>query len=119
MKPQRIKLSCELSKRETGRTLYLLDEPTTGLHFHDILHLLRVPYRLRDGAIPSLLLSIIWMSSKSTDWIIDMGPEGGDADGQVVIAGTLEAVAKCKTSHTGKYLKPILETYRELVQNPA
>ncbi|CAN7948125.1 unnamed protein product, partial [Ixodes hexagonus] len=105
---QRIKLSRELSKRETGRALYLLDEPTTGLHFHDILHLLRVLYRLRDGGNTIVIIEHNLDVIKVADWIIDMGPEGGDAGGQVVIAGTPEAVAKCETSHTGKYLKPML-----------
>lgn len=107
---QRIKLSRELSKRETGRTLYLLDEPTTGLHFHDILHLLRVLYRLRDGGNTIVIIEHNLDVIKVADWIIDMGPEGGEAGGQVVIAGTPEAVAKCKSSYTGKYLKPMLAT---------
>ncbi len=107
---QRIKLSRELSKRATGRTLYLLDEPTTGLHFHDILHLLRVLYRLRDDGNTIVIIEHNLDVIKVADWIIDMGPEGGDGGGQVVVAGTPETVAKCKFSHTGKFLKTVLES---------
>ncbi|MBW5802817.1 excinuclease ABC subunit UvrA [Coxiella endosymbiont of Ornithodoros amblus] len=106
---QRIKLSRELSKRETGRTLYLLDEPTTGLHFHDILQLLTVLHRLRDGGNTIVVIEHNLDVIKVADWIIDMGPEGGAAGGHVVVAGTPEAVAKCKDSHTGSFLKPILK----------
>ena len=107
---QRIKLSRELSKCGTGRTLYLLDEPTIGLHFHDILYLLKVLYRLRDGGNTIIIIEHNLDVIKVADWIIDMGPEGGEAGGRVVVAGTPEAVVKCKGSHTGKYLKPMLET---------
>ncbi|MFK3616422.1 excinuclease ABC subunit UvrA, partial [Coxiella burnetii] len=107
---QRIKLSRELSKRETGRTLYLLDEPTTGLHFHDILQLLTVLHRLRDGGNTIVIIEHNLDVIKVADWIIDMGPEGGDAGGHVVVTGTPETVAKCKESHTGRFLKPVLKT---------
>ncbi|WP_267257058.1 excinuclease ABC subunit UvrA [Coxiella endosymbiont of Ornithodoros maritimus] len=106
---QRIKLSRELSKRETGRTLYLLDEPTTGLHFHDILQLLTVLHRLRDGGNTIVVIEHNLDVIKVADWIIDMGPEGGAGGGHVVVAGTPEAVTKCKDSHTGSFLKPILK----------
>ncbi|MFW0072492.1 MAG: excinuclease ABC subunit UvrA [Coxiella-like endosymbiont] len=106
---QRVKLSRELSKRETGRTLYLLDEPTTGLHFHDILHLLKVLYHLRNEGNTIVIIEHNLDVIKVADWVIDMGPEGGKDGGQIVISGTPEEVAKCKSSHTGKYLKSMLE----------
>lgn len=90
--------------------MYLLDEPTTGLHFHDILHLLRVLYRLRDDGNTIVIIEHNLDVIKVADWIIDMGPEGGDGGGQVVVAGTPETVAKCKFSHTGKFLKTVLES---------
>lgn len=104
---QRIKLSRELSKRATGRTLYLLDEPTTGLHFHDILHLLQVLLRLRDEGNTIVIIEHNLDVIKVADWLIDLGPEGGDAGGQILVAGTPETVANCKTSYTGKFLRPI------------
>ena len=105
---QRVKLSRELSKRDTGRTLYVLDEPTTGLHFHDIRQLLGVLHRLRDHGNTVIVIEHNLDVIKTADWIIDLGPEGGDGGGQVVASGTPEAVAKTKGSHTGRYLKDAL-----------
>ena len=107
---QRIKLSRELSKRDTGRTLYVLDEPTTGLHFHDIRQLLIVLHRLRDHGNTILVIEHNLDVIKTADWIIDIGPEGGDGGGEIIATGTPEQVAKNKSSHTGKYLKPCLKT---------
>ena len=106
---QRIKLSRELSKRDTGRTLYVLDEPTTGLHFHDIRQLLVVLHRLRDHGNTILVIEHNLDVIKTADWIIDIGPEGGDGGGEIIAAGTPEKIAKTKASHTGKYLKPCLK----------
>ena len=106
---QRIKLSRELSKRDTGRTLYILDEPTTGLHFHDIRQLLVVLHRLRDHGNTVVIIEHNLDVIKTADWIIDLGPEGGDQGGQIVVSGTPEAVAGHKTSYTGQYLGPLLK----------
>jgi excinuclease ABC subunit A len=106
---QRVKLSRELSKRDTGNTLYILDEPTTGLHFHDIEQLLAVLHRLRDHGNTLVVIEHNLDVIKTADWIIDMGPEGGNKGGTLVISDTPEAVAKCKDSFTGQYLKPMLE----------
>ena len=106
---QRIKLSRELSKRDTGRTLYVLDEPTTGLHFHDIRQLLVVLHRLRDHGNTILVIEHNLDVIKTADWIIDIGPEGGDGGGKIIAAGTPEQIAKTKGSHTGKYLKTSLK----------
>jgi excinuclease ABC subunit A len=106
---QRIKLSRELSKRDTGRTLYILDEPTTGLHFHDIQQLLVVLKRLRDKGNTVVIIEHNLDVIKTCDWIIDMGPEGGDKGGTVVMTGTPEQAAKCEISHTGQYLKLVLK----------
>jgi excinuclease ABC subunit A len=92
---QRIKLSRELSKRDTGRTLYILDEPTTGLHFHDVKHLLAVLHRLRDAGNTVVVIEHNLDVIKTADWIIDLGPEGGDKGGQVIAAGTPEQIAAC------------------------
>ncbi|MGE3919725.1 MAG: excinuclease ABC subunit UvrA [Gammaproteobacteria bacterium] len=105
---QRIKLAKELSKRDTGRTLYILDEPTTGLHFHDIQQLLLVLHRLRDNGNTIVVIEHNLDVIKTADWIIDLGPEGGDKVGKILISGTPEKVAGCKLSHTGHYLKDIL-----------
>ena len=105
---QRVKLSLELSKRDTGRTLYILDEPTTGLHFADIQLLLDVIHRLRDAGNTMVIIEHNLDVIKTADWIIDMGPEGGDGGGMVVAEGPPELVAECKESYTGKYLKPML-----------
>ncbi|MBI2752051.1 MAG: excinuclease ABC subunit UvrA [Betaproteobacteria bacterium] len=105
---QRVKLSLELSKRETGTTLYILDEPTTGLHFHDIKLLLEVLHRLRDAGNTVVVIEHNLDVIKTADWIIDLGPEGGDAGGRVVAEGTPEEVAANKASYTGQYLKRAL-----------
>lgn len=105
---QRIKLARELSKRDTGSTLYILDEPTTGLHFEDVKALLTVLQRLRDAGNTIIIIEHNLDVIKTADWIIDMGPEGGDGGGTVVAAGTPEDIAKCKQSHTGHYLKRLL-----------
>jgi excinuclease ABC subunit A len=105
---QRVKLSLELSKRDTGRTLYILDEPTTGLHFHDIQLLLGVLHRLRDAGNTVLVIEHNMDVIKTADWVVDLGPEGGDGGGQIVAAGTPEQVAKVKPSHTGRYLAQVL-----------
>jgi excinuclease ABC subunit A len=105
---QRIKLARELSKIATGRTLYLLDEPTTGLHFEDVRLLLGVLNRLVERGNTVLVIEHNLEVIKCADWIIDLGPEGGDGGGQVVVAGTPEQAAACEVSHTGRYLKPLL-----------
>jgi len=101
---QRVKLSLELSKRDTGRTLYILDEPTTGLHFHDIQLLLNVLHRLRDAGNTVVVIEHNLDVIKTADWIVDLGPEGGDGGGRIVAAGTPEQVAASPGSHTGQYL---------------
>src|SRR5437867_3337785 len=106
---QRVKLSLELSKRDTGRTLYILDEPTTGLHFHDIKLLLEVLHRLRDAGNSVVVIEHNVDVIKTADWIVDLGPEGGDGGGRLVAEGTPEQVAANQASHTGSYLKHALE----------
>jgi len=108
---QRVKLSRELSKRDTGNTLYILDEPTTGLHFHDIEQLLAVLHRLRDHGNTIVIIEHNLDVIKTADWIIDMGPEGGNKGGTVVCTGTPEEICKVKVSHTGQYLKPLLKKH--------
>ncbi len=107
---QRIKLSKELSRRSTGRTLYILDEPTTGLHFDDVRKLLEVLHRLVEQGNTVLVIEHNLDVIKTSDYVIDIGPEGGDRGGQVVAAGTPEDIARAKGSHTGRFLAPILET---------
>ncbi len=107
---QRIKLARELSKRDTGNTLYILDEPTTGLHFHDIEHLLRVLHRLRDHGNTIVVIEHNLDVIKTADWVIDLGPEGGDGGGEIIATGTPEDVAANKQSFTGEYLKPLVES---------
>jgi excinuclease ABC subunit A len=109
---QRVKLARELSKRDTGRTLYILDEPTTGLHFRDIEHLLEVLHRLRDRGNTIVVIEHNLDVIKTADWVIDLGPEGGDGGGEVIAAGTPEDVAACPRSFTGQYLKPLLREDR-------
>lgn len=106
---QRVKLSLELSKVGTGKTLYILDEPTTGLHFADVKKLLEVVNRLVDNGNSVILIEHNLDVIKQADWIIDLGPEGGDGGGHIVCEGTPEDVAQCSKSHTGKFLKEILE----------
>ncbi len=105
---QRIKLSRELSKRDTGKTLYILDEPTTGLHFHDIEQLLKVLHHLRDHGNTIVIIEHNLDVIKTADWIVDLGPEGGSGGGEIIATGTPEDVAQCKHSHTGAFLRPIL-----------
>lgn len=105
---QRVKLSKELSRRSTGQTLYILDEPTTGLHFHDVKQLLAVLHRLRDQGNTIVIIEHNLDVIKTADWIIDLGPEGGDKGGTIVTVGTPEKVAEHPTSYTGKFLKPML-----------
>ncbi|HLP80671.1 MAG TPA: excinuclease ABC subunit UvrA, partial [Nitrosomonas sp.] len=105
---QRVKLSLELSKRDTGRTLYILDEPTTGLHFQDIDLLLRVLHRLRDHGNTVVVIEHNLDVIKTADWIIDLGPEGGDGGGRIIAEGTPEEIAGDENSFTGYYLQPML-----------
>jgi excinuclease ABC subunit A len=105
---QRVKLAKELSKRDTGNTLYILDEPTTGLHFHDIEHLLAVLHRLRDKGNSIVVIEHNLDVIKTADWVIDLGPEGGDGGGEIIAVGTPEDVAGNKASFTGAYLRPLL-----------
>ena len=115
---QRVKLSRELSKRDTGRTLYILDEPTTGLHFHDTEQLLRVLHRLRDRGNTVVVIEHNLEVVKTADWIVDLGPEGGDRGGRVVTAGTPETVAACGDSHTGYHLSAMLRA-PDVAEGPA
>lgn len=105
---QRVKLARELSKRDTGKTLYILDEPTTGLHFHDIQQLLTVLHRLRDHGNTVVVIEHNLDVIKTADWIIDLGPEGGQGGGEIIAAGTPEDVALVEGSHTARFLKPML-----------
>ncbi|MBL8379599.1 MAG: excinuclease ABC subunit UvrA [Burkholderiales bacterium] len=106
---QRVKLSLELSKRDTGRTLYILDEPTTGLHFQDIDLLLTVLHKLRDGGNTIVIIEHNLDVIKTADWIVDLGPEGGDGGGRIIATGTPEEVAQAKGSYTGRYLAPLFK----------
>src|SRR5205807_6471537 len=101
---QRGKLASELSRRATGRTLYILDEPTTGLHFHDVAKLLEVLFKLRASGNTLLVIEHNLDVIKTADWLIDLGPEGGDAGGEILAQGPPESVAECAASHTGQYL---------------
>jgi excinuclease ABC subunit A len=109
---QRVKLALELSKRDTGRTLYILDEPTTGLHFADIELLLRVLHQLRDAGNTIVVIEHNLDVIKTADWLIDMGPEGGAGGGQVLSVGPPEVIAACEGSHTGRFLKSLLAADR-------
>jgi excinuclease ABC subunit A len=106
---QRVKLSRELAKRATGRTLYILDEPTTGLHFHDVAQLLHVLHRLRDEGNTVVVIEHNLDVIKTADWVIDLGPEGGEGGGRIVASGTPEDIAASEGSWTGRYLAPFLE----------
>ena len=105
---QRVKLATELSKRDTGKTLYILDEPTTGLHFADIKQLLGVLHRLRDQGNTIVVIEHNLDVIKTADWIIDLGPEGGDGGGEIIAQGTPEQLVKNQVSHTARFLAPIL-----------
>ncbi|NYT71437.1 excinuclease ABC subunit UvrA [Halomonas sp. QX-2] len=105
---QRVKLARELAKRDTGKTLYILDEPTTGLHFEDIRQLLTVLHRLRDHGNTIVVIEHNLDVIKTADWIVDLGPEGGSGGGQIIAEGTPEQIAKQKVSHTGRFLAPLL-----------
>ena len=109
---QRVKLSKELSRRATGRTLYILDEPTTGLHFHDVAKLLDVLHELVDQGNTVTVIEHNLEVIKTADWIVDLGPEGGDAGGHVVAVGTPEEIAATPQSYTGRYLKQALDRRR-------
>jgi excinuclease ABC subunit A len=109
---QRVKLAKELSRRSTGRTLYILDEPTTGLHFEDVRKLLEVLHELVDQGNTVVVIEHNLDVVKTADWVIDIGPEGGDGGGQIVAVGTPEDVAKVEGSHTGRYLAPLLKPRR-------
>lgn len=106
---QRVKLARELSKRDTGKTLYILDEPTTGLHFHDIEQLLAVLHRLRDHGNTVVVIEHNLDVIKTADWIVDLGPEGGQGGGEIIASGTPEDVALVEGSHTARFLKPMLK----------
>ncbi len=106
---QRVKLARELSKRDTGKTLYILDEPTTGLHFHDIQQLLTVLHRLRDHGNTVVVIEHNLDVIKTADWIIDLGPEGGQGGGEIIAQGTPEDVSQIEGSHTAHFLKPMLK----------
>ena len=106
---QRVKLSKELSKRSTGRTLYILDEPTTGLHFDDVRKLLEVLHELVDQGNTVIVIEHNLDVIKTADYILDIGPEGGDGGGELIAYGSPEQVAKSKSSYTAKYLKPLLD----------
>ncbi|NOR35541.1 MAG: excinuclease ABC subunit UvrA [Woeseiaceae bacterium] len=114
---QRVKLAKELSKRDTGNTLYILDEPTTGLHFHDIEQLLGVLHRLRDRGNTVVVIEHNLDVIKTADWVIDLGPEGGDGGGEIIATGTPEDVAANKKSFTGEYLKPLVESKSKSVRS--
>jgi excinuclease ABC subunit A len=106
---QRVKLASELSRKATGRTLYILDEPTTGLHFHDVAKLLEVLFKLRASGNTLLVIEHNLDVIKTADWIIDLGPEGGEGGGQIVAQGPPERIVECEASHTGRYLRQVLQ----------
>ncbi len=110
---QRVKLARELAKRSTGRTLYILDEPTTGLHFHDVAQLLEVLHRLRDEGNTIVVIEHNLDVIKTADWVIDLGPEGGEGGGRIIATGTPETIAATARSATGEFLRPLLENARE------
>src|SRR5688500_8829421 len=105
---QRVKLSKELSRRDTGQTLYILDEPTTGLHFHDIEHLLAVLHKLRDDGNTVVVIEHNLDVIKTADWVVDLGPEGGHRGGMIIAEGTPEQLARMEQSHTGRFLAKTL-----------
>jgi excinuclease ABC subunit A len=112
---QRVKLASELSRRATGKTLYLIDEPTTGLSFYDVHHLLNVLQRLVDKGNSILVIEHNLDVIRCADWVIDLGPEGGDKGGEVIVVGTPEDVAQNPRSYTGQYLKQVLQQHPPIV----
>ena len=106
---QRVKLATELAKRATGRTIYILDEPTTGLHTYDVHKLIEVLQRLVDAGNSVVVIEHNLDVIKTADYVIDLGPEGGDGGGTIVCTGTPEEVARCEASYTGQYLKTVLK----------
>jgi excinuclease ABC subunit A len=106
---QRVKLAKELSKRATGRTLYILDEPTTGLHFHDVAKLLDVLHELVDSGNTVVVIEHNLEVIKTADWVLDLGPEGGDGGGELVACGTPLEISKVERSYTGQFLKELLQ----------
>jgi len=116
---QRVKLATELSRRATGKTLYLIDEPTTGLSFYDVHKLLDVMQRLVDKGNSILVIEHNLDVIRCSDWIVDLGPEGGDRGGEIVAVGTPEEVAESPNSYTGQYLKQVLEQYPPVEQRSA
>ena len=116
---QRIKLAKELSKRDTGQTLYILDEPTTGLHFHDIRQLLHVLHRLRDHGNTVVVIEHNLDVIKTADWIVDLGPEGGDRGGEIIATGTPEQLAEVTDSHTGHFLAKLFDRYESIHKKSA
>jgi excinuclease ABC subunit A len=116
---QRVKLSTELSRRDTGKTIYVLDEPTTGLHYFDVERLLTVLHRLVDHGNTVVVIEHNLDVLKTADWLIDLGPEGGDRGGRLVAAGPPEQVALDAASYTGHYLRPVLEAAGRLEEPSA
>jgi excinuclease ABC subunit A len=114
---QRVKLAKELARRATGQTLYILDEPTTGLHFEDVRKLLEVLHALVEQGNTVVVIEHNLDVIKTADWVIDLGPDGGDKGGQILASGTPEVIAACAASHTGHYLKPLLA--RAMAGSPA
>src|SRR5215467_10079640 len=115
---QRVKLARELAKRATGRTLYILDEPTTGLHFHDVEQLLQVLHRLRDEGNTVVVIEHNLDVIKTADWVIDLGPEGGEGGGEIVATGTPEQIAAWPASWTGRFLAPLLARKTPIMESP-
>lgn len=113
---QRVKLATELSRRSTGKTIYILDEPTTGLHFADVHKLIEILHRLTDGGNTVLVIEHNLDVIKTADYIIDIGPDGGDRGGTVIAQGTPEEVAESDVSYTGKYIKKYLERDKNISQ---
>ena len=107
---QRVKLATELAKRSTGKTVYILDEPTTGLHTYDIAKLVTIMQKLVEKGNTVVVIEHNLDIIKIADYIVDLGPEGGDKGGEIICVGTPEEVSRCKESHTGKFLKDILKT---------
>jgi len=116
---QRVKLATELSKRATGKTFYILDEPTTGLHFDDVARLLQVLSRLVESGNTVVVIEHNLDVIKTADWVIDLGPEGGDKGGYLIAAGTPEQIARTPASSTGRYLRPVLGMADAEVAEPA